>query len=60
MRSFMICTPNPGSNWGEVGGACSAYGENRVVYGVLVGTPEGKNPLGRPRHKWEDNIKMDL
>ena len=56
----MICTPNPGSNWGEVGGACSAYGENRVVYGVLVGTPEGKNPLGRPRHKWEDNIKMDL
>jgi hypothetical protein len=30
------------------------------VYRVLVGRPEGKRPLGRPRHKWEDNIKMDL
>jgi hypothetical protein len=35
---------------GEVGGA----------YRVLVGRPEGKRPLGRPRHRWEDNIKMDL
>jgi len=31
-------------------------GANRV----LVGRPEGKRPLGRPRHRWEDNIKMDL
>jgi hypothetical protein len=30
------------------------------VYRVLVGKPEGKRPLGRPRHRWEDNIKMDL
>jgi hypothetical protein len=30
------------------------------VYGVLVGRPEGKRPLGRPRRGWEDNIKMDL
>jgi hypothetical protein len=30
------------------------------VYRVLVGKPEGKTPLGRPRHRWEDNIKMDL
>jgi hypothetical protein len=30
------------------------------VYGVMVGKPEGKRPLGRPRHKWEDNIRMDL
>jgi hypothetical protein len=30
------------------------------VYGVLVGKPEGKRPLGRPRRRWEDNIKMDL
>jgi hypothetical protein len=30
------------------------------VYGVLVGRPEGKRPLRRPRHRWEDNIKMDL
>ena len=30
------------------------------VYRVLVGKPEGKRPLGRPRHRWEDNIKLDL
>ena len=35
-------------------------GERRRVYRVLVGKPEGKRPLGRPRHRWEDNIKMDL
>jgi len=35
-------------------------GERRDVYRILVGKPEGKRPLGRPRHKWEDNIKMDL
>jgi hypothetical protein len=35
-------------------------GEVRPVHGFLVGRPEGKNPLGRPKHRWEDNIKMDL
>ena len=30
------------------------------MHRVLVGKPEGKRPLGRPRHRWEDNIKMDL
>jgi len=35
-------------------------GERRGVYRVLVGKPEGKKPLGRPRRRWEDNIKMDL
>ena len=35
-------------------------GEGRGVHRVLVGKPEGKRPLGRPKHKWEDNIKMDL
>jgi hypothetical protein len=35
-------------------------GEGRGVYRVLVGKPEGKRPLWRPRHRWEDNIKMDL
>ena len=34
--------------------------EGRDVHKVLVGKPEGKNPLGRPRRRWEDNIKMDL
>jgi hypothetical protein len=34
--------------------------EGRGVYSVLVGRPEGKRPLGRPRCRWEDNVKMDL
>jgi hypothetical protein len=34
--------------------------EGRVVYRVLVGKPEGKRPLGRPRRRWENNIKADL
>jgi hypothetical protein len=35
-------------------------GEGRDVYRVLVGRPKGKRPLGRPTHRWEDNIKLDL
>jgi hypothetical protein len=35
-------------------------GEDRGVHRLLVGKPEGKRPLGRPRHRWEDDIKMDL
>jgi hypothetical protein len=35
-------------------------GEVRGTYNILVGRPEGRGPLGRPRHRWEDNIKMDL
>jgi len=35
-------------------------GEERGVYRVLVGKPEGRRPLGRPRHRWPDNIRMDL
>jgi hypothetical protein len=35
-------------------------GEGRGVYRVLMGKPEGKRPLGRPKCRWEDNIKMDL
>ena len=43
-----------------MGGACSACrGEERHIPG-LVGKPEGKRPLGRLRHRWEDNIKMEL
>jgi len=34
--------------------------ERRGVYSVFVGKPEGKRQVGRPRHRWEDNIKMDL
>jgi hypothetical protein len=36
------------------------HGEKRNVYSVLVGKSERKRPLGRPRRRWEDNIKMDL
>jgi hypothetical protein len=35
-------------------------GDDRGVHRVLMGKPEGKRPLGRPRHRWEDIIKMDL
>jgi hypothetical protein len=35
-------------------------GEERKVYKILVGKPEGKRPQGRPRRRWEDGIRMDL
>jgi hypothetical protein len=38
----------------------SRMGEGRGAYRILLGRPEGRRPLGRPRHRWEDNIKMDL
>jgi hypothetical protein len=41
-------------------GHVAHMGEKRGIYRILVGKPEGKRPLGRPRHRWEDNIKMDL
>ena len=41
-------------------GHIARMGERRGVYRVLVGKPEGKRPLGRPRRRWEDNIKMNL
>jgi len=41
-------------------GHVACMGEGRGVHRVLVGEPEGKWPLGRPRHRWEDNIKVDL
>jgi hypothetical protein len=42
-----------------MGGACSTN-EKRNAYRLLVGKPEGKIPLGRPRRRWVDNIRMDL
>jgi len=38
----------------------ACMGEGRGVHRVLVGKPEGRRPLGRPRHRWEENIKIDL
>jgi hypothetical protein len=60
----MICTAHPillgdKIEKNEMGGACSAVGERRGVYRVLMGKPEEESPLGRPRRRWED-IKVDL
>jgi hypothetical protein len=44
----------------EMGGAYSTIGEREGVYRVVMVKPKGKRPLGRPRRRWEDNIKMDL
>jgi hypothetical protein len=41
-------------------GHVAHMGEVRGAYNILVGRPEGRRPLGRPRRRWEDNIKMDL
>ena len=43
-----------------MGGHVARMGERRGVYRVLVGKPEGKRQLWRPRHRWEDNMKIDL
>jgi hypothetical protein len=44
----------------EMGGPCSTNGEKRNACRLLVGKPEGKRPLGRPRRRWVDNIRIDL
>jgi hypothetical protein len=44
----------------ETRGHAAGMGERRGAYRVLLGKREGKKPLGRPRCKWEDNIKMDV
>jgi hypothetical protein len=43
-----------------MGGACSTYGGDERLLRFFFGILEGKRPLGRPRHRWEDNIKTDL
>ena len=54
--SFCVCRRGV-ERWA---GHVARMGEGRGVHRVLVGKPEGKRPLGRPRRRWEDNIKMDL
>ena len=44
----------------EMGRACSTCGMRESVYRVLVGKPEKTRPLGKPKRRWEDNIKIDL
>jgi hypothetical protein len=41
-------------------GHVARMGEKRGAYRILIGRPEGRRPLGRPRHRWEDNIKTDV
>ena len=65
MRSFVICTPYPivrvvKSKRMRWAGHVTRVGERRGVHRVLVGKPEGKGPMGRPRRRCEDNIKLDL
>jgi len=43
-----------------MGGSCSTDGQMRNAYNILVGKPEGNSPLGRPRRRWNHNIRMDL
>jgi len=43
-----------------MGWACRAYGRGEGVFRVLLRKPEGRTPLGRPRRRWVDNIRMDL
>jgi hypothetical protein len=64
MRNFIICTHPQISlgksrrmRWAE---HVARMGEERKVYKVLVGNPEGKRPLGRPRCRWEDVIRTEL
>jgi hypothetical protein len=62
-RSVMICTIHPvlfGSRRMRWVGYVACMGKQIGIYRVLVGKPEGKRPLGRPRQRWKDNIKMDL
>jgi hypothetical protein len=60
MRSLMICTPQEMKLRRDKWGMQHIQGRGEGAYRVLVGKPEGKRPLGRPRNRWEDNIKMDL
>jgi len=60
----LYCSPNIvrviKSRIMRCGGHVAGMGEGRGLYRVLVGKPEGKRQLGRPRRRWEDDIKMDL
>jgi hypothetical protein len=56
----MICIPYPISRRMTWAGHVERMGEKRDVHRVLVGEPEAKRPLGKPRRRWEDNIRMDL
>ena len=54
---FKMSVISLGMRWA---GHVACMGEERRMYKVLLGKPEGRRPLGRPRHRWVDNIRMDL
>jgi hypothetical protein len=56
----VLCEINDQVKENEMGRACSMTVEPRSAYRIFAGKPEGKRPLGRPAHRWLDNIKMDL
>jgi hypothetical protein len=61
MRRFIICThPQIKSRKNRWVGYVTRMGEERKIYKVLAGKPEGNRLLGRPRGRWEDGIRMDL
>jgi hypothetical protein len=62
MRNFVICThPQISLGKSRLGwaGHVARMGEKIKMYKVMVGKPEGKRPLGRPRRRWEDGVRMD-
>ena len=65
MRSLTVCTAHQyyssdQTDKNEMVGHVARMEEWRGIYRILVGKPEGKRPLGRIRHRWKDNIKIDL
>jgi hypothetical protein len=60
MMSFIFCIGRSKSRRMRWAGHVARMGEERNVYSVLMRKPEGKRPLGRPRRRWEDGIRMDL
>ena len=60
LRSSPVIIRNLKSRLLRWAGRVACMGQSRNAYKVLMGKPEEKKPLGRPRRRWEDNIKMDL
>ena len=66
MRNFIVCTVHPNivrviqSRRLRWAGLVARMEEGRSILKMLIGTPTGKRPLGRPRSRWEDNIRMDI
>ena len=62
--NYLYCSPNVvwviKSRRMRWSGHVACMGDERGVYRVLVGKPEGRRPMGRPRRRWVDNIRMDL